>query len=195
MVHSLLKPVVKLFIQLRFRIEIIGLEHVPTQNALIVAANHVSNYDPVLLSCVLQRNIHFMAKAELFRNRFLKWFFTAVYAIPVDRQSDIVIRPVRQTLRIIDNGEVFGIFPEGKRCKNGELVQPKKGVAFIACKTNAPILPIAIIGVKKGVRTCIKIVIGPQVNVCHLDISDYSSLSQYVMNRIKELEKKHSMDY
>ncbi|MDQ0860017.1 1-acyl-sn-glycerol-3-phosphate acyltransferase [Bacillus sp. V2I10] len=195
MLHSLLKPVAKLFIQLKFRIEIIGLEHVSTQNALIVAANHVSNYDPILLSCVLKRNIHFMAKAELFRNRFLKWFFTAVYAISVDRQSEIVIRPVRQTLRIINNKEVFGIFPEGKRCKNEELVQPKKGVAFIACKTNAPILPIAIIGVKKGIRTPIKIVIGPQVNVCHLDISDYSALSQYVMNRIKELEKNHSMDY
>ncbi|MFB4166187.1 lysophospholipid acyltransferase family protein [Alteribacillus sp. JSM 102045] len=114
------------------------MEHVPTQNALIVAANHISNYDPLLLSCVMKRNIHFMAKAELFRNRFLKWFFTAVYVISVDRQSKIVIRPVRQALRIINSGEVSGIFPEGKRCKNGELVQPKKGVAFIACKTNTP---------------------------------------------------------
>lgn len=190
MLYSLLKPVVKLFIQLKFRIKITGFEQVPTHGALIIAANHVSNYDPILLSCVMKRKIHFMAKAELFRNRFLKWLFTSINMIPIDRHSGIVIRPVRQGLNVINNGEVFGIFPEGKRCKNGEVVQPKKGVAFIACKTNTPILPIAIIGIKKGFRTPIKIVIGPQIKFCHLDISDYSTLSQYVMDRIKELEKK-----
>ncbi|MED1421035.1 lysophospholipid acyltransferase family protein [Bacillus smithii] len=145
MLHSLLKPIAKLFIFLKFNIEIIGLEHVPPHKALIVAANHVSNYDPILLSCVLKRKIHFMAKAELFRNRFLKWFFTALYAIPVNRQSGIVIRPVRQSLQVLNNGEVFGIFPEGKRCKNGEVVQPKQGVAFIACKTNVPILQLRLL--------------------------------------------------
>ncbi|MBM7583596.1 1-acyl-sn-glycerol-3-phosphate acyltransferase [Bacillus pakistanensis] len=194
MLYSLLKPAARLIIHLKFRIKITGLEHVPTHSALIIAANHVSNYDPILLSCVIKRKIHFMAKAELFHNRFLKWFFTSINMIPVDRHSGIVIRPVRQGLKVINNGEVFGIFPEGKRCKNGEIVQPKKGVAFIARKTNTPILPIVIIGVKKGFRTPIKIVIGPQINFCHLDISDYSSLSQYVMNQIKELEKMHYTD-
>lgn len=195
MLYSLLKPVAKIFIKVKFRIELIGLEHVPSQNSLIIAANHVSNYDPILLSCLIKRKIHFMAKAELFRYRFSSWFFTTIHAIAVDRRSGIVIKPVRQALKVINSGEVLGIFPEGKRCKNGEAVQPKKGVAFFAWKTNAPILPIAIIGVKKGVRIPIKIVIGPPINIYHLNLSDYSSLSQYVMNQIKELEKKHSMDY
>lgn len=193
MLYLLLKPVAKLLIQLKFRIEIIGLENVPKHNAIIVAANHVSNYDPILLSCILKQKIHFMAKAELFHNRFLKRFFTAVYAIPVDRQSGIVIRPVRRILQIIKSGEVFGIFPEGQRCKNGELVQPKKGVAFFACKTNVPILPIAIIGVNKGYRVPIKIVIGSTVHVSDFDSSDYSSLSQAIMNQIRELEKNYSV--
>jgi 1-acyl-sn-glycerol-3-phosphate acyltransferase len=194
MLHSILKPVAKLFIQLKFRIQIIGLENIPSNTPLIVAANHVSNYDPILLSCMFDWKIHFMAKAELFRNFFSKWFFTSVYAFPVDRQSGIAIRPIRQALAIINTGKVFGIFPEGKRCKNGEMVQPKKGVAFIAAKTNAPILPIAIIGVKKGIRPPLKIVIGPQVNVCQLDNSDYTSLSRYVMDQINDLELKHSMN-
>lgn len=194
MLHSIIKPVAKLFIQLKFRIQIIGLENIPSNTPLIVAANHVSNYDPILLSCMFDWKIHFMAKSELFRNFISKWFFTSVYAFPVDRQSGIAIRPIRQALAIINTGKVFGIFPEGKRCKNGEMVQPKKGVAFIAAKTNAPILPIAIIGVKKGIRAPLKIVIGPQVNVCQLDSSDYTSLSRYVMDRINELELKHSMN-
>jgi 1-acyl-sn-glycerol-3-phosphate acyltransferase len=85
MLHSILKPVAKLFIQLKFRIQIIGLENIPSNTPLIVAANHVSNYDPILLSCMFDWKIHFMAKAELFRNFFSKWFFTSVYAFPVDR--------------------------------------------------------------------------------------------------------------
>lgn len=193
MLYFLLKPVAKLLIQIKFRIEIIGLEHVPKHNAFIVAANHVSNYDPILLSCILKRKIHFMAKAELFRNRFLKRFFTSLYAIPVNRQSGIVIRPIRQILKIIHSGEVFGIFPEGQRCKNGEIVQPKKGVAFFASKTNVPILSIAIIGVNKGYRVPIKIVIGSTVNVSDFDRSDYSSLSLAIMNQIRELEKNYSV--
>ncbi|WP_017728191.1 lysophospholipid acyltransferase family protein [Halalkalibacterium ligniniphilum] len=191
MLYFLLKPALKLFIQLKFRIEIIGLEYISNHHALIVAANHVSNYDPFLLSCIFKRNIHFMAKAELFHNRFLKWFFTNLYAIPVERQSGIVIRPVRQALKVIHSGEIFGIFPEGKRCKNGEVVQPKKGVAFFACKTNVPVIPIAIIGVDKGYRTPIKIVIGPQITISN-ESKDYSSVSLMIMNRIRELEKKYS---
>ncbi|WP_026584325.1 lysophospholipid acyltransferase family protein [Bacillus sp. J33] len=194
MLHSILKPVVKLLMLLKFRIQIIGLENIPSNTPLIVAAKHVSNYDPILLSCMFDWKNHFMAKAELFCNFFSKWFFTNVYAFPVDRQSGIAIRPIRRALAIIKTGDVFGIFPEGKRCKNGEIVQPKKGVAFIASKTNAPILPIAIIGINKGIRSPLKIVIGPQVNVCQLDNSDYSSLSRYVMDRIKDLEKMHSMN-
>ena len=179
--------------QLKFRIEIIGQEHIPNDKAFIIAANHVSNYDPVLLSCFLKRKVYFMAKAELFRNRFLHWFFTTVYAIPVDRTNGMVIRPVRKALRVIEDGELFGIFPEGKRCKNGEIVQPKKGVAFLASKTETPILPISIIGVKKGFRVPIKIVIGSLISVTSFECSDYSSLSVNIMNRIKELENLYSI--
>jgi 1-acyl-sn-glycerol-3-phosphate acyltransferase len=194
MLYPLIKPIVKLFIRLKFRINVIGLEHVPHQDALIIAANHISNYDPVLLSCILKRKIHFMAKAELFRNWFLKTVFSALLAIPVNRQSEIVIRPVRKILKIIERGEVFGIFPEGKRCRTGELVHPKKGVAYFACKTDVPILPIAIIGINKGYRTPVRIVIGSLINVSQFDRTDYSSLSEIIMKQIKELENKYQFN-
>jgi 1-acyl-sn-glycerol-3-phosphate acyltransferase len=72
----------------------------------------------------------FLAKKELFQRRMTNWLFQKLHAIPVDRQSGMVIRPVRRSLKVIENGEVFGIFPEGKRCKNGEVSIRKKGVAF-----------------------------------------------------------------
>jgi 1-acyl-sn-glycerol-3-phosphate acyltransferase len=152
MLYPLIKRIVKLFICLKFRIDVIGLEHVPRQDALIVAANHISNYDPVLLSCILKRKIHFIAKAELFRNWFFKTIFLALLAIPVNRQSGIVIRPVRKILKLIERGEVFGIFPEGKRCLAGELVQPKKGVAYFACKTDVRFFLLRLLGLIKGIE-------------------------------------------
>lgn len=118
-----------------------------------------------------------MAKAELFCNKIGEFFFSAVHAIPVDRQRGIVIRPVRRALNVIDSGEILGIFPEGRRCRNGEIIKPKKGVAFFACKSNVLILPVAIVGIKKGYRTPIKIIIGPGINVSDLNTSDYSILS------------------
>ncbi|HWO75959.1 MAG TPA: lysophospholipid acyltransferase family protein [Bacillus sp. (in: firmicutes)] len=182
-----LKPIAKLWMRLKFRIEIIGWEHIPNNDPFIIAANHVSNYDPILLSCLLKRKVYFMAKAELFRNRFSHWFFTHVYAIPVDRTSGVVIRPVRKALKVIKDGELFGIFPEGKRCNDGEIVEPKKGVAFLASKTETPILPISIIGIKKGFRVPIKVVIGSQISVTSFEYSDYSSVTRAIMDRIREL--------
>ncbi|WP_408006334.1 lysophospholipid acyltransferase family protein [Pseudalkalibacillus sp. A8] len=193
MLYYVLKPIAKLWIQLKFRIEIIGRENIPEDKTIIIAANHVSNYDPILLCCLLKRKIYFLAKAELFRNRLLHWFFTSVHTIPVDRKSGVVIRPVRKALEVINNGEVFGIFPEGKRCKNREIVQPKKGVAFLAYHTKTPVLPVSIIGVKKGFRTPVKIVIGSQIPVTSFDDSDYSFLSTTIMDRIRELGKRNSM--
>lgn len=191
--YFLLKPIAKLLIKFKFRIEIIGLENLPYNQAIIIAANHVSNYDPLLLACLFKRKIHFLAKAELFRSRFLRWFFTSVHVIPVDRQSGIVIRPVRQSLTILKRGEILGVFPEGKRCKKGEVVHPKKGVAFFACKTNVPILPIALIGIKSGYRIPVRIVIGSQIIPTPYHQSDYTTLSSTVMNQIRHLERKYSL--
>ncbi|WP_156288596.1 lysophospholipid acyltransferase family protein [Oceanobacillus salinisoli] len=187
MLYTSLKPIVKLVIHAKFKVEIIGKEHIPNHKTFIIAANHISGYDPLLLSCILKRKIHFMAKVELFRNKLGQLFFSAVHAIPVDRQKGIVIRPVRRALKVINQGEVLGIFPEGRRCRNGEIIKPKNGVAFFACKSNVPILPVAIVEMKKGYRTPVKIIIGPEINVSHLNTSDYSTLSSQIMSRIREL--------
>ncbi|WP_249870022.1 lysophospholipid acyltransferase family protein [Oceanobacillus saliphilus] len=191
MLYTTLKPIVKLLIGTRFRVTVIGKENIPDHQVFIIAANHSSNYDPLLLSCNFTRKIHFLAKAELFRCKFLNYFFSAVHAIPVDRNTGIVIRPVRKALKIINRGEMLGIFPEGKRCRNGEIIQPKKGVAFFACKANVPILPVAIVGVKKGYRTPVKIIIGSAIEVNNYNLN-YSSLSLLVMNRIRELRINNS---
>jgi 1-acyl-sn-glycerol-3-phosphate acyltransferase len=153
-----------------------GMEFFP-EDGPIIAINHASNYDPIILGSIIKRKIHFLAKKELYSYSGSNWFFSKLHAIPVDRRSGNVIKAVRCCLRAINNGEVLGIFPEGKRCNNGEIVQPKKGVAFFAMKTGASVIPVAITGVSKGLRNTVK------VN----GVSDYSYISQMIMNKIRTL--------
>ncbi|WP_199426886.1 lysophospholipid acyltransferase family protein [Thermaerobacillus caldiproteolyticus] len=189
MFYASMRWLSKIILCFIFRIEVIGIKNVPKTGPVIVAANHISNYDPIILSSIFHRKIHFLAKKELFQRRFTNWFFQKFHAIPVDRQSGIVIRPVRRSLKVIENGEVLGIFPEGKRCKNGESIKPKKGVAFFGLKTGAPVLPVAIVylDTKKWIRKPVKVVIGPMMYLNELKSSDYTVLAEAVMNRSREL--------
>lgn len=181
----------KWLIILKFKVEIIGLEYVPEKGPVILAANHVSRYDSIILGSIFKRNIHFMAKQELFRNRLSNWLFRNLYAIPVDRNQHMQIRPIRRSLYVIRNGEVFGIFPEGQRCRDGQKVQPKKGVAFLAYKSGAPVLPIALVGIRPGLRQPIKVVIGPLMDVKKIYIHDYAILSQIIMQQIIDMKSNH----
>ncbi|MBB6449107.1 1-acyl-sn-glycerol-3-phosphate acyltransferase [Geomicrobium halophilum] len=192
MIYLLMKPIAKMILLCTFKIEMVGKERMPT-GAVIIAANHISSYDPIILSGTFSRKIHFLAKNELFSNHFSNWFLRKLHAVPVDRSSGIVIRPVRHVIKIIRRGDIFGIFPEGKRCKIGENVKPKKGVAFFGSKTGAPILPVAIVRKGKGrYRTSIKIIIGEPIDPSRFSDFDYDDLSQFVMTRIKELGEQHS---
>lgn len=192
MLYHCLKFIARVYLFCTFKLEVKGLEHVPIKGAIIVAANHVSNHDPIILSSIFARKIHFLAKQELFRYRWSRWFFHKLHVIPVNRQAHCKIRPVRRCLNVIQRGDVFGIFPEGKRCKNGETVPPKPGVAFFSCQTGTPVLPVALIRTKQGLRRRVQIVIGPSVDVSKLGAANYTVLSHMIMENILKIKQKHS---
>jgi 1-acyl-sn-glycerol-3-phosphate acyltransferase len=110
MFYTSMRWILKIILCFIFRIEVIGIKNFPKNGPIIVAANHTSNYDPLILSSIFNRKIHFLAKKELFQRWMTNWFFQKLHAIPVDRQSGIVIRPVCRSLKVIENGEVLGIF-------------------------------------------------------------------------------------
>ncbi|ABZ84487.1 1-acyl-sn-glycerol-3-phosphate acyltransferase [Heliomicrobium modesticaldum Ice1] len=120
-----------------------GLENVPLDGPLIVVSNHVSNWDPVILACALPRQLHFMAKVELFKIPVLSYVMTACGAYAVDRG-----KPGRQALKksldILAEDKVICIFPEGTRSKTGETGEAKAGTAMIAAKSQAYILPVGL---------------------------------------------------
>ena len=153
MVYKILHSFLRLIFLLVFRWRIKGVENVPKAGGLIVASNHLSLWDPPLIGCALptSRKIHFMAKAELFSWPVFRWIIQELGAFPV-RRGAADRNAIRTALGLVEAGGVFGIFPEGTRSKTGELGQPAPGMAMIALKAGAPIVPAAVIGTNKVFR-------------------------------------------
>ncbi len=124
-----------------------GHDKLPMSGPVIIAANHVSNWDPIVVALVLDRPIHFMGKAQLFKYAISDKLLTRLNAFPVkkgvpDRNA------IRRALKVLEEGQVLGIFPEGARNKTGEDMKAQSGVAMIALKSGSPIVPVACIGTK-----------------------------------------------
>jgi len=130
-----------------FRIEYNGVEKIPETGALIIAGNHSSYLDGIILGAMSKRSIHFMAKKELFKNKFLASFFRTLKAFPVDREKPSK-SSISMALKILKNRNILGIFPEGTRYTES-LGKPFYGVGFFSIKSGTPILPVAIHGPSK----------------------------------------------
>jgi 1-acyl-sn-glycerol-3-phosphate acyltransferase len=127
------------------RWRITGREHIPRTGPAIVAVNHISYLDPPLMGSAIRRPMWFMAKAELFENPFLSWFFRALHAFPV-RRGEGDRAALKRTLDYLEKGDMVLIFPEGTRSKTGELGPPEMGVGMLALRTGAPVIPVALSG-------------------------------------------------
>lgn len=123
-----------------------GLENLPQSGPFIIAANHVSNWDPVVVALVLKRPVYFMGKTALFKYRIMAVICTALHAFPVKRGVPDR-KAIRRALQILEEGKVLGIFPEGARNTTGDM-KPLPGVAMIALKSGVPVVPVACLGTR-----------------------------------------------
>jgi 1-acyl-sn-glycerol-3-phosphate acyltransferase len=153
MFYRLLKYVILgPLLRLLFRPRIEGLEHIPESGAAIVAGNHLSFSDHFLMPAIIKRRITFLAKAEYFtgpgiRGRLTAAFFRSAGQIPVDRSGkEAGQAAIREGLGVLRRGELLGIYPEGTRSHDGRLYKGKVGVAAMALKAGAPVVPCAMIG-------------------------------------------------
>lgn len=141
---TIVNPIFKVY----FRGKVIGGEKVPATGKLIIVSNHASVFDPPLLACGVNRPVSFMAKQELFSAPAFGNLITALGAYPVDREKGDR-SAIRQAMMRIDTGWATCLFLEGTRTPDGRIYEPKMGAALISAKTQAPLLPVCLIGTEK----------------------------------------------
>jgi 1-acyl-sn-glycerol-3-phosphate acyltransferase len=132
--------------KLLFRVRVEQAGNVPAQGPVVICANHISWWDPILVANAIGRPIHFMAKVELFRNPVFAFIMRRVNAFPVDRGKPD-LSAIRDSIDVLQSGKALGIFPEGTRLKDkGVLGEMHPGAALVALRTGSPVVPVAIRG-------------------------------------------------
>lgn len=191
MIYKLGRFITYLISLILFRITIIGKENIPETGGALICPNHISNIDPVVISFTTPREIHYMAKAELFKNALLAWFFRKVKAFPVNREK-VGVETIKTSLKILKEEEILGIFPEGHRVDPNDRTQPASGFVVFAIKTKSPIIPVRIKG-KYSFRGKIEIIIGKPIYLEEyygkkLSEEETHQLSQKIMDNVYALE-------
>ncbi|KQL20289.1 lysophospholipid acyltransferase family protein [Cytobacillus solani] len=182
-VYGVLKPI--------YRFEVIGREHFPKEGGVLLCSNHIHNFDPPVVGINAPRPVHFMAKEELFSVPILGKLVPHLNAFPVKRgMSDR--EALRKGLSILKDGHVLGLFPEGTRSQTGELKKGLAGAGFFALRTDAAIVPCAIIGPYKAFKK-LKVVYGKPIDMENLRERKASAeeTTEIIMGEIRKLIDEH----
>jgi 1-acyl-sn-glycerol-3-phosphate acyltransferase len=151
MFYYFVKYLLTPFLYIFFFPKIIGRKNTKIKGKAIIISNHSSMGDPLLLSATFHRQILWMGKAELFEHKLLAAIFNGVRTFPVNRgESDLPA--IRHAFRMLRDGEILGIFPEGTRVKSDGIRDFESGAALLALKSKAPIIPVYIKGDYKFFR-------------------------------------------
>ncbi|WP_096190640.1 lysophospholipid acyltransferase family protein [Evansella halocellulosilytica] len=185
------KFVCRTYFRLFYKVEIIGKENIPNDGSVLLCSNHIHLLDPPLVGSFLKRSVRFMAKAELFEVPILKGLVKRLGAFPIrrgvsDRQA------LRTGLKLLKEQEVIGVFPEGTRSKTGQLGKGLTGVGFFALRSEASIVPCAVIGHYKLFKP-IKVVYGPPVNIDQLrqEKGSAEEATKAIMDGIQNILDNH----
>ena len=151
MKYVLLGPLLRLF----FPCKVIGAEYMPAEGGAILVGNHLSVADSFFTPLHLKRRVTYLAKAEYFtekgvKGRVKKAFFSGMGQVPVDRSGASAARAALDTgIRLLNEGHVLGIYPEGTRSPDGRLYKGKTGVARMALEAGVPVVPLVMLGTEK----------------------------------------------
>jgi 1-acyl-sn-glycerol-3-phosphate acyltransferase len=132
-----------------FRVRSEGIENVPRSGPFILAANHVSYVDPLVLAITCPRPIRFIMLREFWEKPFIGWVCRKAGSFPVDPLGPTTAA-LRSAMTVLHGGKVLGIFPEGGRSPDGRLLPGKAGVALLVLKTGLPLVPAAILGADRA---------------------------------------------
>ncbi|MGC8668660.1 MAG: lysophospholipid acyltransferase family protein [Chthonomonadales bacterium] len=128
--------------------QVLDLHKIPAEGGVLVAGNHVSYVDPPLIGAAIRRECRFMARHDLWKNRFLAWLLPRLGAYPIVRNKPDR-RGLLATLEYLEQGYVVVMFPEGTRSRDGQLQPAEPGLALIVRKARVPVVPAAVIGTQQ----------------------------------------------
>lgn len=189
--YSFAKSVASAILKPLYRIEVIGLENFPKEGGVLLCTNHIDNFDPPVVGITAPRTVYFMAKEELFNVPILGNIIRKCNAFPVKRgMSDR--DALRKGLNVLKEGHILGLFPEGTRSKTGELGKGLAGAGFFALRSNAFVVPCAIIGPYKSFRK-LRVVYGKPIEMEEMRSAKASpeQVTELIMSEIHKLIKEH----
>jgi 1-acyl-sn-glycerol-3-phosphate acyltransferase len=149
--HAVVPPVAKLV----WRPRIEGLSNIPPSGPVIVASNHLSFADSMVIPIVVPRKVVFLAKEDYFtgtgvKGALVRGWFEGIGMVPVDRDDTrSALASLDIALDVLGRGEAFGIYPEGARSRDGRLYRGRTGVAHLALTSGAPVVPVGLIGTER----------------------------------------------
>jgi 1-acyl-sn-glycerol-3-phosphate acyltransferase len=171
------------------RITVIGQENIPKDGGVLLCCNHINNLDPPLLGSACPRVVRFMAKAELFDIPILGSLVRNVHAFPVKRGTSDK-QALRTGMKLLNDGHVIGVFPEGTRSKDGKLQKGLAGAGFFALKSDAAVVPCAIVG-SYDIFKPQKIIFGKQIDFNKEEKISAQDAVDIIMVEIQKLITEH----
>lgn len=140
-----LRVIARALFSVGFDTQVYGRHNVPDEGGAILAANHQSYIDPPLVAAYLTRPVNFLAKSELFTNRYFGWFIRNLHAFPI-RQGKGDRGAIMETVKRLEEGALLNIYPEGSRCEDGEIAELQPGIALVIRKAKVPVIPVVVEG-------------------------------------------------
>ena len=189
------RAVLWLIYHIKFSIKVLGKENLPKKSGVIIASNHVSNFDPPMVGIVFKGVCTFMAKEELFqKNKLVSWVLRHLHAYPIKRGARDS-SGIDKALEGLKKDWNFVIFPEGTRSKTGELGKPKSGVSMVAAQAGVPVAPVFIrYGKKRAIRRKVIVSIGELLPAENFSINiedrhEIHRISKMIMGEIIKLKE------
>ncbi|TMU86741.1 1-acyl-sn-glycerol-3-phosphate acyltransferase [Bacillus sp. BHET2] len=189
--YTFVRGLVKSILSPLYRIEVKGLEHFPEDGGVLLCTNHIDNLDPPVVGISAPRPVSFMAKEELFNLPVLGKLLPDLRAFPVKRgMSDR--EALRKGLQVLKQGDVLGLFPEGTRSKTGKIGKGLAGAGFFALRSDAYVVPCAIIGPYKPFKK-LKVVFGPPIQMDGIREQKLNAekTTEIIMQHIENLIHEH----
>ena len=188
--------------KLLYRFKTVNADNIPSEGGVIIASNHIANSDPPLMGLSSKRRMYFMAKVELFKNKFFGALIRALGAFPVERGAGDG-KAIKTGENLIREGNVMTIFIEGGRTKTGELMRPRSGCALVAQQMQVPVVPacITIVGNPKNIFAKRVVEFGKPLTPQQLGLTvdggrrELKDASNMIMGEIKKMRERALNEY